>query len=96
MNKPASQTVRFGVFEVDIAAGELPGGGTEIKLQDQPFEILRALLERPGEIVSREHLSQRIWRDDTFVDFNQDLSKAVSKVREVFPRKPDHERLDFG
>jgi len=87
MNKP-SQTVRFGVFEVDFAAGELRRGGTKIKLQEQSFQILRALLERPGEIVSREHLRQRIWRDDTFVDFDQGLSKAVNKIREALGDPP--------
>ncbi len=56
MNTPKSQTVQFEVFEVDLATGQLRKAGTKIKLQDQPFQILSALLERPGEIVSREDL----------------------------------------
>jgi DNA-binding response OmpR family regulator len=61
--------VRFGNFEIDLNAGELRQKGVKIKLQEQPFRILAALLEYPGEIVTREHLQQRVWASDTFVDF---------------------------
>ncbi len=93
MNTPKSQKVQFGVFEVDLATGELRKAGTKIKLQDQPFQILSALLERPGEIVSREDLRQKIWRDDTFIDFDQGLSKAVNKIREALGDSADNPRF---
>ena len=93
MNTPESQKVQFGVFEVDLATGELRKAGTKVKLQDQPFQILSALLERPGEIVSREDLRQKIWRDDTFIDFDQGLSKAVNKIREALGDSADNPRF---
>src|SRR6476646_5296178 len=93
MNTPKSQKVQFGVFEVDLATGELRKAGTKVKLQDQPFQILSALLERPGEIVSREDLRQKIWRDDTFIDFDQGLSKAVNKIREALGDSADSPRF---
>jgi DNA-binding winged helix-turn-helix (wHTH) protein len=93
MNTPKSQKVQFGVFEVDLATGELRKAGTKVKLQDQPFQILSALLERPGEIVSREDLRQKIWRDDTFIDFDQGLSKAVNKIREALGDSADNPRF---
>jgi DNA-binding winged helix-turn-helix (wHTH) protein len=61
--------VRFGTFEVDLSTRELRKSGVRIKLQGQPFEILVMLLERPGELVTREDLQQRLWPRDTFVDF---------------------------
>ncbi len=73
----------FGPFEVDRATGELRKQGRRIKLQEQPFQVLAALLEKPGELVTREELRQRIWSDDTFVDFDHSLNKAINKVREV-------------
>jgi DNA-binding winged helix-turn-helix (wHTH) protein/Tol biopolymer transport system component len=93
MNTPESGKIRFGVFEVDLATGELRKAGTKVKLQDQPFQILSALLERPGEIVSREDLRQKIWRDDTFIDFDQGLSKAVNKIREALGDSADNPRF---
>src|SRR6476646_9564001 len=93
MNTPKSQKVQFGVFEVDLATGELRKAGTKVKLQDQPFQILSALLERPGEIVSREDLRQKIWRDDTFIDFDQGLNKAVNKIRAALGDSADSPRF---
>ena len=75
--------VRFGVFEADLAAGELRRNGARVKLQEQPFQVLAALLEKPGEIVSKEELRERIWTDDTFVDFDRSLATAVNKVRQA-------------
>ena len=75
--------IRFGVFEVDLAAGELRRNGARIKLQEQPFQVLAALLERPGELVSKEELQERIWKEDTFVDFDRSLATAVNKVRQA-------------
>jgi Tol biopolymer transport system component/DNA-binding winged helix-turn-helix (wHTH) protein len=77
----AGEIVRFGIFEVDLETGELRRNGLKLKLQEQPFEILRALLERPGEIVTREELRQRLWPSDTFVDFDHSLNTAVNKLR---------------
>ena len=64
---PLEQVIRFGVFEMDFAAGELRKQGLKVRLQDQPFQILSILLERPGEVVTREELCQRLWPDGTFV-----------------------------
>ena len=66
-------TLRFGVFELDPRAGELRKQGMKIRLQGQPVEILAMLLQRPGEIVSREELQKKLWPADTFVDFEQGL-----------------------
>jgi Tol biopolymer transport system component/DNA-binding winged helix-turn-helix (wHTH) protein len=75
--------IRFGVFELDHDAVQLRKHGIRIRLQDQPFQVLVCLLERPGQIVTREELKKRIWAEDTFVDFDQSLNKAVNKVREA-------------
>jgi Tol biopolymer transport system component/DNA-binding winged helix-turn-helix (wHTH) protein len=75
--------VRFGAFELDLRTGELRKHGIRLKLQDQPFQVLQALVERPGELVTREDLQRKIWADGTFVDFDQSLNRAVNKVREV-------------
>jgi DNA-binding winged helix-turn-helix (wHTH) protein/Tol biopolymer transport system component len=71
----------FGVFEVRLEARELRKHGVRIKLEDQPFEILTALLEKPGDIVSRSELQARVWPGGTFVDFDKSLNKAVNKIR---------------
>ena len=75
--------IRFGVFELDLAAAELRRNGAHLKLQEQPFQVLAALLERPREIVTKEELQERIWKDDTFVDFDRSLATAVNKVRQA-------------
>ncbi len=75
--------MRFGIFEADLVARELRRGGLRVKLQDQPFEVLAALLEKPGEIVTKEELQKRIWNGDTFVDFDRSLATAVNKVRQA-------------
>jgi len=73
--------ISFDAFEVDLTARELRKRGVRLKLQDQPFQVLAALLEKPGEVVTRGELQDRIWGDDTFVDFDKSLSAAVNKVR---------------
>jgi DNA-binding winged helix-turn-helix (wHTH) protein len=78
-----SPLVRFGVFEMDVRTGELRKHGVRLKIQDQPFQVLQALVERPGELVTREELQTRIWANDTFVDFDQSLNRAINKVRDV-------------
>jgi cholera toxin transcriptional activator len=82
-SSPARNTLRFAVFEVDLAAGELRKNGTRIRLQEQPFQILAYLLDRPGEVVTREELRQNLWPADTFVDFDHSLNTAVNKLREA-------------
>ncbi len=74
---------RFGVFEADLEAGELRKQGKRVRLQDQPFALLAFLLERPGVIVTREELRDKLWPADTFVDFDHSLNTAVNKIREV-------------
>ena len=75
--------MRFGVFEADLETRELRKQGRRIRLQDQPFALLAFLLERPGVIVSREELRDKLWPADTFVDFDHSLNTAVNKIREV-------------
>jgi DNA-binding winged helix-turn-helix (wHTH) protein/Tol biopolymer transport system component len=72
---------RFGPFELDAARGELRKNGTRIPIQNQPFQVLRTLIERAGHVVSREELRQAIWASDTFVDFEHGLNAAISKIR---------------
>ena len=74
--------VRFGIFEVDLPAGELRKSGVKLKLTGQPFQVLAILLERPGEVVTREELQKRLW-PDTFVDVDHNLNTAINKIREV-------------
>jgi len=85
--------IRFGVFEVDPAAGEVRKRGLKIKLQGQPLRVLAALLVRPGELVSREELREKVWPSDTFVEFDQSLNTAINKVREVLGDSADSPRF---
>jgi DNA-binding winged helix-turn-helix (wHTH) protein len=80
---PGSSVLRFGVFELDAAGGELRKNGHRIRLQGQPLQILSLLAERPGEIVTREELRQKLWPADTFVDFDHSLNTAINKIREA-------------
>src|SRR5271156_4827211 len=75
--------LRFGVFEVDLRAGELHKHGLRVRLQEQPLQVLTMLLEHPGEVVTREELQKKLWPADTFVDFDHGLNKAISKIREA-------------
>jgi TolB-like protein/Tfp pilus assembly protein PilF len=77
----AGNVVRFGPFELDLRARELRSGAARVRLQDQPFEILRLLLERPGEVVTRAELRRQLWPDGTFVDFEHSLNAAVKRLR---------------
>src|SRR6266849_11112016 len=78
-----ARRMRFGVFETDLPSGELRKHGLKIRLQDQPFQILLMLLERPREVVTREELRQKLWSADTFVDFDVGLNTAVKKLRDA-------------
>ena len=75
--------LRFGAFEVDLPAGELRKQGFKIRLQEQPFQVLAALLENAGDVVAREDLRQKLWPGDTFVDFDHSLNNCINKVREA-------------
>ena len=77
-----ARLLRFGVFEVDLDAGELRKNGARIRLQEQPFQVLTALLQNAGQVVTRDHLREKIWPADTFVDFDHSLNTAVNKIRE--------------
>jgi TolB-like protein/DNA-binding winged helix-turn-helix (wHTH) protein len=91
---PPRRAVRFGVFVADFLSGELRQNGHRIKIQEQPFQVLAALLERPGEIVTREELRRRLWlEEDTFVDFDHGLRTAILKLREALEDDADHPRF---
>jgi cholera toxin transcriptional activator len=83
MTGGGKRVFRFGVFEADASSGELRKAGMRLRLQDQPFQVLMLLLERPGEVVSREELRQKLWPSDTFVDFDHGLNTIINKIREV-------------
>jgi DNA-binding winged helix-turn-helix (wHTH) protein/Tol biopolymer transport system component len=80
---------RFGVFQLDVEAGELRKGGVKLKLQDQPFKVLRLLLEHAGEVVSREEIRKRLWPADTFVDFDHGLNAAIKRLRDALGESAD-------
>src|SRR5205807_7806837 len=79
----AVQKYKFDDFEADLKAAELRRKGARLKLQLQPFQVLVALLERPKDVVTREELRQRLWPEDTFVDFDHGLNTAMAKLRDV-------------
>ncbi len=89
---PKPSKLRFGVFEIDLQSRELTKHGVRLKIQEQPFEILCVLLERPGEIVSREELRRRLWPDNTFVEYEDSLNTAVRKLRAVLSDSSDQPR----
>ena len=76
-----SGTIRFGVFELDLRTRELRKAGGKVRIQEQPLCVLVSLLERPGELVTRDELRQKLWQSDTFVDFDTALNKAITTVR---------------
>jgi Tol biopolymer transport system component/DNA-binding winged helix-turn-helix (wHTH) protein len=88
-----SVVVRFDVFEVDLRAGELRKEGRLVKLQEQPFRVLSLLLERSGEVVTRNELRQSLWPADTFVDFDHGLNSAVARLREALRDSADRPRF---
>jgi TolB-like protein/DNA-binding winged helix-turn-helix (wHTH) protein len=87
------QVLKFGVFEVDLPAGEIRKAGIRQKLAGQPFQVLQVLLEHPQEIVTREELRQRLWPGNTFVDYELALKKAVNRLREVLGDSADSPRF---
>src|SRR4051812_47709150 len=90
-NAPSGR-LRFGVFEVDLHAGELTKRGVRVRLQQQPFQVLTSLVERPGELVSREELRDRLW-GRTVVDFDHGLNKAINKIRDALGDSAENPRF---
>jgi Tol biopolymer transport system component/DNA-binding winged helix-turn-helix (wHTH) protein len=88
-----SRTRRFGAFEVDLHSGELRRNGLKVKLQEQPLQVLALLLERPGEVVSRDDLRNRLWRADTFVDFDHSLNAAIKRLRDALGDSAENPRF---
>ncbi|HEX4155407.1 MAG TPA: winged helix-turn-helix domain-containing protein [Acidobacteriaceae bacterium] len=89
----ANAKLTFGLFEVDLATGELWKAGFRIKLQSQPFKVLAALLERPGQIITRDELQDRLWGKDTVVDFDHSLGTAINKIREALGDSAENPRF---
>lgn len=87
---PSPSKIRFGAFELDLKSGELSKHSHRINLQSQPFQVLKLLLENPGEIVSREELQQKVWPDGTYVDFQDALSHDVNRIREALADTTEH------
>src|SRR6201981_2577912 len=79
----SSRIISFSTFELNLQTGELRRQGQKLKLQEQPFQVLAALLERPGEVVTREELRSTLWPSDTFVDFDHSLNAAIKRLRDV-------------
>jgi DNA-binding winged helix-turn-helix (wHTH) protein len=79
----SSRIIRFSTFELNLHTGELRQQGQKVKLQEQPLQVLAALLERPGELVTREELRSKLWPADTFVDFDHSLNAAIKRLRDA-------------
>lgn len=93
MTEPADDLVRFAAFELNLRTGELRKSGVRISLSDQPFQVLRTLLDRPGDLVTREELRQRLWAAETFVDFERGLNAAVRRLRDALGDSADVPRF---
>jgi DNA-binding winged helix-turn-helix (wHTH) protein/tetratricopeptide (TPR) repeat protein len=95
MQEPAKRTrvARFGAFEVNFVAGELRKHGIRLKVQEQPFQVLVLLMERPGELVTREEIQQKLWPSGTFVDFENGLNTAINRLREVLGDSAENPRF---
>jgi TolB-like protein/DNA-binding winged helix-turn-helix (wHTH) protein/Tfp pilus assembly protein PilF len=93
MNARLEGPVRFGAFQLDLRTGELRKTGVRISLSDQPFQVLKALLDRPGDLVTREELRQRLWPAETFVDFEHGLNAAVRRLRDALGDSADVPRF---
>jgi TolB-like protein/tetratricopeptide (TPR) repeat protein len=88
----ASQ-IRFGVFEVDLRTRELRKKGHKLRLQEQPFQLLTLLLEKPNDVVTRQEIQRKIWGEDTFVDFDHGVNRAINKLREILGDSADNPRF---
>jgi Tol biopolymer transport system component/DNA-binding winged helix-turn-helix (wHTH) protein len=92
-NGRSAQIIRFGVFEADLGTAELRKNGTRVPLQGQPFQVFAILLERPGELATREELRKKVWPEDTFVDFEHSLNTSVAKIRVALGDDADNPRF---
>ena len=90
---PSASVLRFGVFELDVRSGDLRRSGVRVHLQEQPLKLLQCLLERPGEVVTRDELRRRLWPNDTFVDFDHGVNAAVKRLREALADSADSQRF---
>ena len=90
--KPSSPVIRFGPYELDLRSAELRKNDLKIRLQDQPFQILVALLERPGDVVLREEIRKRLWPNDTVVEFDHSINAAVKRLRDALRDSADQPR----
>ena len=90
---PQAERIRFGEFELDLRTRELITNGERVDLQEQPFVVLKMLLDHPGELVFREQLIERLWDPDTHVDFEHSLNKAVKRLREALKDSADQPRF---
>src|SRR6516225_10120155 len=90
--EPQIRLLRFENFEVDLRSGELRKSGVKLRFGGQPFQVLTILLERPGDVVTREELQKRLW-PDTFVDVDHNLNTAINKIREVLGDSADSPRF---
>src|ERR1035437_4392153 len=89
----SSRRVRTGLFEIDFGSGEVHKEGRKVQLQEQPFRVLAILLERPGEVVTREQLQARLWSADTYVGFDEGLNTAIRKLRVAFGDSAENPRF---
>jgi cholera toxin transcriptional activator len=87
------RALRFGTFELDPASGELRKQGVKVRLSEQPFQILHLLLDRPGAVVTRQEIRERLWTADTFVDFDVGLNSAIRKLRETLGDSAENPRF---
>jgi TolB-like protein/DNA-binding winged helix-turn-helix (wHTH) protein/Tfp pilus assembly protein PilF len=90
---PSRRVVSFGIFQCDFSAGELRKNGAKVRISDQPFRLLAALLERPGEMVTRQELGERLWPEGTFVGFEDSLNTAVNKLRTALDDESENPRF---
>src|SRR6516225_9869142 len=91
-NGGPGSNVRFGPFQLDLRRGELRKEGRRIRLQEQPFQILRMLLESPGGVVSREEIRNRLWPDETVVEFDLSINAAIRRLRGALRDSADNPR----
>src|SRR5262245_16442317 len=90
---PQRHVIRFGAFELDPQSGELLKHGLRLKLRDKPFQVLQALLERPQQLVTRKELQERLWPADEFVEFENGINNAISRLRETLGDTADSPRF---
>src|ERR1700727_3560021 len=90
---PPTYIVPFGIFQIDLKARELHKAGVKVKLQEQPFRVLALLVDRAGQVVTREELQQRVWPTDAYVAFDQGLNNAIKKVRAALGDSADSPRF---